>query len=154
MRWGKSKHLLKWTQEKGYFLFKSGGKKKKKEDGLNWVIWSYFSSAPLQNIVWIFWENSSVNYKSWAWNCKLHQDWHNEKSQKGSLQSLILLFVPFCILLWLSSESSYIFHISWTEKGYLLYQVLLGTFCENLYFLIDCTDFPQNLKTTVKTVLI
>lgn len=46
------------------------------------------------------------------------------------------------------------FFTSQTEKGYLLYWVLLGTFCENLSFLIDPTDFPQNLKTTVKTVII
>lgn len=29
MRWGECKHLLKWTQEKGYFLFKSRKQKKR-----------------------------------------------------------------------------------------------------------------------------
>lgn len=108
MRWGESKNLLKWTHEEGYFLFNSGKKKRMVSLG---VILSYFSSAPLWNIEFLE-KSSSVNYKSWAWNCKLHQDWHNEKSQRGSLQSLIFLLVTFCIFLWLSSKSSYIFHIS------------------------------------------
>lgn len=81
-------------------------KKKKKMD----FIWSHFILFLFCSIVEHCWnslmseKSSNVNYKSLAWNCKLHQAGDNEKSQWGRLQSLMLLLVTSYIFLWLSSK--------------------------------------------------
>lgn len=144
LRWGESKHLLKWSHWglPPVWICQKKIKKKRMD-----FIWTHFILFLFCSIVEHCWnslmseKSSSVNYKSLAWNCKLHQDGQNEKSQRRRLQSLIRLLVTFCIFLWLFSKSDYILHFSSTEKGFLLDHVLLGSFWENLYILIGPTDF-------------